>query len=44
SPYGAYVSPFGVELPLHDVIGKPDGIEFGLIKFSRLRLIQTHGS
>ncbi|GJR86045.1 ribonuclease H-like domain-containing protein [Tanacetum coccineum] len=31
SPSGAHVSPFGVELPFHDVISKPDSIEFGLI-------------
>ncbi|GKA74504.1 hypothetical protein Tco_0780806 [Tanacetum coccineum] len=36
SPSGAHVSPFGVELPFHDVISKPDSIEFGLIKFSCL--------
>ncbi|GJT43646.1 hypothetical protein Tco_0952361 [Tanacetum coccineum] len=36
SPSSAHVSPFGVELPFHDVISKPDSIDFGLIKFSRL--------
>nr|GEX25162.1 probable protein phosphatase 2C 27 [Tanacetum cinerariifolium] len=38
SPSGAYVSPFGVELPLHDVIGKPNrlGHELGYGEMSKV--------